>query len=32
MLEAVCRGDGETAERVATNHIRGFEQHIRQMI
>jgi DNA-binding GntR family transcriptional regulator len=32
MLEAIVRGDGDTAERIATDHIRGFEQHIRQVI
>lgn len=32
VLEAIRGGDGDTAERVATEHIRGFEQHIRQVI
>lgn len=32
MLEALIRGDGDTAEAIATDHIRGFEKHIRQMI
>ena len=32
MLEAIIRGDGDTAERIATDHIRGFEQHIREVI
>jgi DNA-binding GntR family transcriptional regulator len=32
VLEAICRGDGDTAERIAVEHIRGFEQHIRQVI
>lgn len=32
ILEAICRGDGNTAERVATEHIRRFERNIRQVI
>jgi DNA-binding GntR family transcriptional regulator len=32
VLEAICRGDGDTAERIATEHIRGFERHIRRVI
>jgi DNA-binding GntR family transcriptional regulator len=32
MLKAIVRGDGDTAERIATDHIRGFEQHIREVI
>ena len=32
VLAAICRGDGDTAERIATEHIRGFERHIRQVI
>jgi DNA-binding GntR family transcriptional regulator len=32
VLGAICRGDGDTAERIAVEHIRGFEQHIRQVI
>jgi DNA-binding GntR family transcriptional regulator len=32
VLDAICRGDGDTAERIATEHIRGFERHIRQVI
>ncbi|MDE3134816.1 MAG: GntR family transcriptional regulator [Acidobacteriota bacterium] len=32
ILDAICRGDADTAERVATDHIRRFEQQIRQVI
>lgn len=32
VLDAIVRGDGDTAERVAIDHIRGFERHIRQVI
>jgi len=32
LLDAVCRNDGDTAERVATAHIRRFEREIRQVI
>lgn len=32
VLDAICRGDGDTAERIATDHIRGFERHIRSVI
>lgn len=32
ILEAICRGDADTAEEVATSHIRRFEQQIRQVI
>jgi DNA-binding GntR family transcriptional regulator len=32
VLDAVCRGDGETAERVAIEHISTFERAIREII
>jgi DNA-binding GntR family transcriptional regulator len=32
VLEAIARGDGDTAERVATAHISKFESAIRQVI
>ena len=32
MLEAVCRGDGETAERIALHHVLSFEQDVRKLI
>ncbi|TAN05727.1 MAG: GntR family transcriptional regulator [Rhizobiaceae bacterium] len=32
MLEAVCRGDGETAERIALHHVLSFEQDVRRVI
>jgi DNA-binding GntR family transcriptional regulator len=32
LLEAISRGDGETAERVATEHVVTFEKEIRQVI
>jgi DNA-binding FadR family transcriptional regulator len=32
MLDAVCRGDGDTAERVAIAHISTFERAIREII
>ncbi|MBN9067037.1 MAG: GntR family transcriptional regulator [Rhizobiaceae bacterium] len=32
MLEAVCRGDGETAERIALHHVLSFEQDVRKII
>jgi DNA-binding GntR family transcriptional regulator len=32
MLEAVCRGDGETAERIALHHALGFEREVRKII
>jgi DNA-binding GntR family transcriptional regulator len=32
LLEAISRGDAETAERVATDHVVTFEQEIRQVI
>jgi DNA-binding GntR family transcriptional regulator len=32
VLDAICRGDCDTAERIAVEHIRGFEQHIRRVI
>jgi DNA-binding GntR family transcriptional regulator len=32
MLEAVCRGDGEAAERIALHHVQSFEQDVRKFI
>ena len=32
MLEAVCRGDADTAERIALNHVLSFEQEVRRII
>lgn len=32
LLEAICRGDADTAERVATEHVVTFEKEIRQVI
>jgi DNA-binding GntR family transcriptional regulator len=32
VLDAVCRGDGDTAERVAIEHISTFERGIREVI
>lgn len=32
VLEAICRGDGDTAERIATEHVCGFEAEIRTII
>jgi DNA-binding GntR family transcriptional regulator len=32
MLEAVCRGDGEAAERIALHHVLSFEQDVRKVI
>jgi hypothetical protein len=32
MLEAVCRGNGETAERIALNHVLSFEEEVRKII
>jgi DNA-binding GntR family transcriptional regulator len=32
MLEAVCRGDADTAERIALNHVLSFEQEVRKII
>jgi DNA-binding GntR family transcriptional regulator len=32
MLEAVCRGDGEAAERIALNHVLSFEEDVRKVI
>jgi DNA-binding GntR family transcriptional regulator len=32
MLEAVCRGDGEAAERIALNHVLSFEEEVRKII
>ena len=32
VLEAICDGDGETAERTATAHIDTFERAIRDVI
>ena len=32
MLEAVCRGDGETAEHIALHHVLSFEQDVRKII
>jgi DNA-binding GntR family transcriptional regulator len=32
MLEAVCRGDGDEAERIALEHVESFEADARRMI
>jgi DNA-binding GntR family transcriptional regulator len=32
MLEAVCRGDGDAAERIALNHVLSFEEEVRKII
>jgi DNA-binding GntR family transcriptional regulator len=32
LLEAICRGDGTTAEKVAREHVRTFERSIREVI
>ena len=32
VLDAICRGDGDTAERVAIEHISTFERAIREVI
>jgi DNA-binding GntR family transcriptional regulator len=32
MLDAVCRGDGEAAERIALNHVLSFEAEVRKTI
>jgi DNA-binding GntR family transcriptional regulator len=32
LLEAICRGDGETAERVAAEHVLTFEDELRKLI
>jgi DNA-binding GntR family transcriptional regulator len=32
LLKAICSGDGDTAERVAREHVASFEQEIRQVI
>ncbi len=32
MLEAVCRGDAEAAERIALNHVLSFEEEVRKII
>jgi DNA-binding GntR family transcriptional regulator len=32
MLEAVCRGDSEAAERIALNHVLSFEEDVRKII
>lgn len=32
MLDAVCRGDGEAAERIALHHVQSFEQDVRKFI
>jgi DNA-binding GntR family transcriptional regulator len=32
MLEAVCRGDGDAAERIALNHVLSFEEEVRRTI
>jgi DNA-binding GntR family transcriptional regulator len=32
MLEAVCRGDAEAAERIALNHVLSFENDVRKII
>jgi hypothetical protein len=32
MLEAVCRGDAEAAERIALDHVLSFEVEVRKII
>jgi DNA-binding GntR family transcriptional regulator len=32
MLDAVCRGDGEAAERIALDHVQSFERDVRKFI
>jgi DNA-binding GntR family transcriptional regulator len=32
MLEAVCRGDAEAAERIALHHVLSFEEEVRKII
>lgn len=32
MLEAVCRGDAEGAERIALDHVLSFEVEVRKII
>ena len=32
MLESVCRGDADTAEQIALNHVLSFEQEVRKII
>lgn len=32
MLEAVCRGDADTAEQIALHHVLSFEQEVRKVI
>jgi len=32
MLEAVCRGDADTAEHIALHHVLSFEQEVRKII
>ena len=32
MLEAVCRGDADAAERIALNHVLSFEEEVRKII
>jgi DNA-binding FadR family transcriptional regulator len=32
LLSAIVAGDGDTAERVATEHVTTFEQEIRKLI
>lgn len=32
MLEAVCRGDADTAETIALHHVLSFQQDVRQII
>jgi DNA-binding GntR family transcriptional regulator len=32
LLEAICRGDGDTAERVAVEHVLTFEDELRKLI
>jgi hypothetical protein len=32
MLEAVCRGDSQTAEHIASNHVLSFEKEVRKII
>jgi hypothetical protein len=32
MLEAVCRGDSQTAEHIASNDVLSFEKEVRKII
>jgi hypothetical protein len=32
MLEAVCRGDGDAAERISLIHVLSFEEEVRKII